>query len=65
VLPVGFRIQYYNQKHPSVLVRFGESLTALAVVQDFSTFEKTFYGNLDSLSRAAYKQSFAEDIFKA
>jgi hypothetical protein len=65
VLPVGFRIQYYNQKHPSVIVRFGESLTALAVGNDFSAFENSFYGNLDMLSQATYKQSFAEDIFKA
>jgi len=63
VLPVGFRIQYYNQKHPAVIVRFGESLTAGAVIHDFSVFESTFYGNLDLLSQAADRQSFAEDIF--
>ena len=64
VLPVGFKIQYYNQKNPSVIVRFGESLTARSVINDFSTFEDTFYGNLDMLSQAADKQSFAEDIFR-
>lgn len=64
VLPVGFKIQYYNQKRPSVIVRFGEPLSALSVVNDFSTFEGAFYENLAMLSEAAFRQSFVEDLFK-
>jgi 1-acyl-sn-glycerol-3-phosphate acyltransferase len=63
VLFVGFKIQYYNQKNPALIVRFGDCLAAQSVVQDFTVFENKFYENLDLLSQAAFTGTFAGDIF--
>lgn len=63
VLPVGFKIQYYNQKRPSLLVKFGETLRGKSIIADFKSYEDNFYKNLDSLSSAAFDKSWQEDMF--
>jgi 1-acyl-sn-glycerol-3-phosphate acyltransferase len=63
VLLVGFKIQYYNQKKPSLLVKFGETLSGIAITDDFKNYEDYFYDNLDSLSCAAFNKSWEEDMF--
>lgn len=63
VLLVGFKIQYYNQKRPSLLVKFGETLSGQSISADFNNFEECFYHNLDSLSDAAFNKSWQEDMF--
>ena len=64
VLLVGFKIQYYNQKRPSLLVKFGETLSGQSISVDFKNFENHFYHNLDSLSDAAFNKSWQEDMFE-
>ena len=63
VLLVGFKIQYYNQKRPSLLVKFGEILSGKSISDDFRNFEDHFYHNLDSLSDDAFNRSWQEDMF--
>ena len=63
VLLVGFKIQYYNQKRPSLLVKFGETLSGQSISADFTNFKDRFYHNLDSLSDAAFNKSWQEDMF--
>ena len=63
VLLVAFKIQYYNQKRPSLLVKFGETLSGIAITADFKNYEDHFYDNLDSLSCAAFNKSWEEDLF--
>ena len=63
VLLVGFKIQYYNQKRPSLLVKFGETLSGQTISADFNNFEDCFYHNLDALSDAAFNKSWQEDMF--
>jgi hypothetical protein len=63
VLLVGFKIQYYNQKRPSLLVNFGETLSGKSITADFKNYENHFYNNLDSLSDAAFNKLWQEDMF--
>ena len=63
VLLLGFKIQHYNQKKPSVLLRFGESMSGQSIVADFKKYEDNFYKNLDFLSEAAFSISWKEDLF--
>ena len=64
VLLMGFKIQYYNQKRPAVLVRFGETMSGESIIADFRNYEDNFYNNLDSLSHAAFNSSWQEDLFQ-
>ena len=64
VLLVGFKIQYYNQKRPSLLVKFGQTLSGKSISADFKNYENPFYHNLDSLSRAAFNKVWEEDLFE-
>ena len=65
VLQLGFKIQFYSQKRPSVLVRFGKTMRGQSIVSDFKNYEETFYHNLDLLSKAAVSKSWQEDLFKS
>jgi 1-acyl-sn-glycerol-3-phosphate acyltransferase len=64
VLIVGFKIQYYNQKRPSVLCKFGANLRGKSICGDFTNYEDHFYQNLDSLTEAAFTKSWQADIFE-
>ena len=62
VLPVSFRIQYYNEKKPSVLFRFGEQLDPNKIVKDFDLFQIAFYENLNHLSQNTLDKQFIRDL---
>ncbi len=62
VLPVGFKIQPFNEKNPAVICRFGELLKAEDVVNDYDLFIDSFTGNLDELNKAVFSQNFQKDI---
>lgn len=62
ILPIGFKIQYYDKKFPAVIVRFGSLLDVANVVNDFDIFKTAFMQNLDKLSEAAYRRDFASEI---
>lgn len=64
VLLLGFKIQYYNQKNPAVLARFGEIMSGESIVADFKNYQDNFYKNLDSLSHAAFDASCQDDLFQ-
>ncbi|MCX8011205.1 MAG: lysophospholipid acyltransferase family protein [Ignavibacteria bacterium] len=63
VLPLGFRIQYYNEKYPAIIARAGNTLSSLDVLTDFDIFKNEFYNNLDLLSTASIKKEFVKDLF--
>ena len=63
VLLLGFKIQYYNQKRPAVLVRFGETMSGESIIADFKKYEDNLYNNLDFLSQAAFNKTYKEDLF--
>jgi 1-acyl-sn-glycerol-3-phosphate acyltransferase len=63
ILPAGFKIQYYNEKKPSIIARFGKLLSGDIIQNDFRLFEKEFTRNLDMLSQAAFDKTFTKDLF--
>lgn len=63
VLPVGFKIHHYNEKYPSIIVRFGKPLNGNVVLSSYSTFKNEFMDNLDQLAEAAEKKEFIKDLF--
>lgn len=65
VIPVGFRIQHYDKKHPALLARFADPLTLIEVVKNMENYKYRFTENLDLLTQAASNKTFIEDIFNA
>lgn len=63
ILPVGFKIQYYNEMKPSIVVRFGRPLNNIELVNDFKLYENEFYSNLEQLSKAIEAKNFISDLF--
>lgn len=63
VLPVGFKIHYYNEKYPAVITRFGNLLEGNRILNDFSIFKREFTDNLDKLAEATDKKEFIKDLF--
>jgi 1-acyl-sn-glycerol-3-phosphate acyltransferase len=64
VLPIGFKIQYYEEKLPSILTRFGSVLDASDVINDFPKYAEFFTNNLKQLKLDSHKQNFYIDLFK-
>jgi len=62
ILPAAFKIQYYNEKNPSVLFSFGNMLDSKEIENNFAVFENTFYKNLDDLSQKAFDRQFIRDL---
>lgn len=63
ILPVGFRIQYYNQRHPAVICRFGDTVNAADMRKDFPAYTEPFTNNLAALKEAAHNKNFIRDLF--
>jgi 1-acyl-sn-glycerol-3-phosphate acyltransferase len=63
VLPVAFKIHYYNEKNPALAVRYGHLLEGVKIIEDFNVFKEQFYSNLDSLAVSAYNRNFKSDLF--
>jgi hypothetical protein len=63
VLPVAFKIQYYNEKYPSVIFRSGRIINADEILNDFSVFESEFILNIDALNESAIGKNFIRDLF--
>lgn len=64
VIPVAFKIQYFNEKKPSVIARFGQILKAETVCSDFKLYVNEFYRNLDELNKAVFENKFQRDLFR-
>jgi len=63
VLPVGFKIQYYNEKYPSIIVRFSNLLQGKEIIKNYSLYESEFVNNIDMIVEAAEKKLFVKDLF--
>ncbi len=64
ILPIAFKIQYYNEKLPSILCRCGRVLKSSVIENDFSLFKTEFYENINLLNIAAINKDFKEDLFQ-
>lgn len=63
LLPVGFKIHYYNEKYPSIICRFGLLFEGQRTVNAYPFYEAAFITNLDMLAKAAEEKSFVKDLF--
>jgi 1-acyl-sn-glycerol-3-phosphate acyltransferase len=63
VLPVGFKIEYYEERLPAVICRFGSLLNGEKLVDNISIYEEEFMKNLDSLSESSFNKKFIRDLF--
>lgn len=63
ILPVGFKIHYYNEKYPSIICRFGLLFEGKRTLDAYSFYEAAFMTNLDMLTKAAEGKSFVKDLF--
>jgi 1-acyl-sn-glycerol-3-phosphate acyltransferase len=63
VLPVAFKIQYYNEKYPSVIFHSGRIISADEILNDFNVLESEFVVNLDALNESASSKKFVMDLF--
>lgn len=63
VIPVAFKIHYYEDKNPAVLVRFGEVTNSQTLIQNFDLFQTRFLLNIDLLNKASLEKEFLSDLF--
>ena len=64
VVPAAFKIQFFNEKKPSVIVRFGKILKAETICSDFQLYLNEFYRNLDELNKAVFENKYQQDLFR-
>jgi 1-acyl-sn-glycerol-3-phosphate acyltransferase len=64
LLPIAFKFQFGEAKHPEIYCRFGEPLESQIVKQDFSSFYFEFMTNLQLLNEASIDKSVKQDIMK-
>lgn len=63
ILPVGFKINYFDEKYPEIIVRFGDLLTNEEPGDFFDTYRNIFKKNIEMLDEASYNRSFIKDLF--
>ena len=62
VIPVAFKIQYFNEKRPAVVARFGKILNAETICSDYQLYINEFYQNLDELNKAVFERKFNQNL---
>ncbi|MFH1196599.1 MAG: lysophospholipid acyltransferase family protein [bacterium] len=63
ILPVGFKIHYYNEKYPVVIARPARLIHSKEILANFDIYKSEFHRNLDELSDAAISKDFIIDLF--
>lgn len=63
VLPIGFKIEYFEERYPAVICRFGSLVKGEDIITDFKNFETEFMNNLDFLSKNSFSRKFEKDLF--
>jgi hypothetical protein len=63
LMPVGFKIEYYDQKRPAVYSRFGNLLNIDDVIKNEEIYKNEFMNNLELLSKAAREKKYVRDLF--
>jgi len=64
VLPIAFKIQYYEKQNPAVICRFGEVINGGIILSDYEKYKMLFADNLDELNKCAFKKEFVTDLFE-
>ncbi len=63
VLPVGFKVQFYKNKKPEVICKFGDMVDANDIKVNYDIYEKEFLYNLELLNESSFKRNFINDLF--
>ncbi len=63
ILPVAFKIQYFNERQPQIFCRFGDIIESEHIVSDYNFFVKEFTKNIDQLSKDSVNSLFTSSIF--
>jgi hypothetical protein len=63
VLPAAFKIEYHNQKHPAVLVKFGSPMPGGQLTK--SDFEYCFNNNIKQLNELVINGTAGIDLFRS
>jgi 1-acyl-sn-glycerol-3-phosphate acyltransferase len=63
LLVPSFRINYYNEKKPDIVVYPGK-LEQPGLLLDFKIYEEIFASRIEECARASHKREFTEDLFK-
>jgi 1-acyl-sn-glycerol-3-phosphate acyltransferase len=64
ILPIGFRVTFYDEKHPEISVRMGDVMESEQVKADFNHFKERFIHNLEELDKGTFKRAFTRDLFQ-
>ena len=64
IFPIGFRVTYYNEKHPEISVRMGDIMESQSVKNNFNSFKERFVHNLEELDRGTFERTFLRDLFQ-
>ncbi len=64
IFPIGFRITYYNEKHPEISVRMGDIIESEKLKKDFNHFKERFIHNLEELDKETFERKFRRDLFQ-
>ncbi len=64
VIPIAFKIQYFNEKKPAVIARFGKILKAETICSDCQLYINEFHQNLDELNKAVFVNKYQQDLFR-
>lgn len=62
ILPIAFKIQFFEEKTPEIVVRFGDLIESGAAL-DAENFKQIFLENVRLLSDFSLKRNFVGDIF--
>jgi 1-acyl-sn-glycerol-3-phosphate acyltransferase len=63
VIPVGFKVEFGEEKLPSLYCRFGEAIIAGEVEKDFVKFENGFTSNILELDKTTLLKQNFKDVF--
>ena len=62
ILPVGLRIEWYNRRKPTLLVRFGRVMNAAECEHSIDSFTQEFNSNLDALEASVSREVFVKEF---
>ncbi len=61
ILPMAFKTQFYNKKHPAILSRAGKPLPASIVASEYEYYVKEFQLNVDLLNKYIFSNPEPEN----
>ncbi|MBN2403529.1 MAG: lysophospholipid acyltransferase family protein [Spirochaetes bacterium] len=64
VLPVAFKISFYNERLPEIYAYFGPVTDSAGLKNNYDDYKGMFIDNIKSVHNASLKRSYIKDLFK-